>query len=258
MASWVLIGFLNISWRHLHDLIFVHSLVLPPALKFYPPPDRNFFLLQIATFAEGKFKCICRAVVSDFFSAILLDIPAEQFWWNIDLIGEKPAFVNLSDSFLCILIRGFVWECVFWRWNGDRLQHGCVQHFNSCSSILFCDKNLQRQVWAFGLGESKANIIILKVQSRREREIWNYFLQFREEKEKPEIPFPSFEKRKINLENGFSTLEKRKRKEFSFLKFREEKEIFKKISNFEKRKRNVYSLLKFREENENFESKFSK
>ena len=89
MASWVLIGFLNISWRHLHDRTFVHSLVLPPALKFYPPPDRNFFLHQIATFAEGKFKCICRAVVSDFFSAILLDIPAEQFWWNIDLIVVK-------------------------------------------------------------------------------------------------------------------------------------------------------------------------
>ena len=89
MASWVLIGFLNISWRHLHDRTFVHSLVLQPALKFYPPPDRNFLLLQIATFAEGKFNCICRAVVSDFFSAILLDIPAEQFWWNIDLIVVK-------------------------------------------------------------------------------------------------------------------------------------------------------------------------
>ena len=94
MASWVLIGFLNISRSHLHSLTFVHSLVLPLALNFYPPPDRNFFLLQIATFAEGKFKCICRAVVSDFFSAILLDIPAEQFWWNIDLIGEEPAFVT--------------------------------------------------------------------------------------------------------------------------------------------------------------------
>ena len=89
MASWVLIGFLNISWSHLHDRTFVHSLVLPPALKFYPPPDRNFLLLQIATFAEGKFNCICRAVVSDFFTAILFGIPAEQFWWNIDLIVVK-------------------------------------------------------------------------------------------------------------------------------------------------------------------------
>ena len=33
-----------------------------------------------------------------------------------------------------------------------------------------------------------------KVQSRREREIQNSFLQFREKKEKPEIPFPSFER----------------------------------------------------------------
>ena len=47
MASWVLIGFLNISWSHLHKLTFVHSLVLPPALKFYPPPDRNFWWRQI-------------------------------------------------------------------------------------------------------------------------------------------------------------------------------------------------------------------
>ena len=38
-----------------------------------------------------------------------------------------------------------------------------------------------------------------KVQSRREREIWNWSLQFWVEKEKSKIPFPSFEKRKINL-----------------------------------------------------------
>ena len=35
-----------------------------------------------------------------------------------------------------------------------------------------------------------------KVQSRREREIKNSFLQFREKKEKPEIPFASFEREK--------------------------------------------------------------
>ena len=63
-----------------------------------------------------------------------------------------------------------------------------------------------------------------KVQSRREREIWCFCLQFREEKVKPEIPFPSFQRRKRNLKKRFSTFEKRKRKGFSFLKFREEKE----------------------------------
>ena len=47
MASWVLIGFLNTSRSHLHNRTFVHSLVLPLALKFYPPPDRNFYRRQI-------------------------------------------------------------------------------------------------------------------------------------------------------------------------------------------------------------------
>ena len=47
MASWVLIGFLNTSRSHLHNRTFVHSLVLPLALKFYPPPDRNFCRRQI-------------------------------------------------------------------------------------------------------------------------------------------------------------------------------------------------------------------
>ena len=40
---------------------------------------------------------------------------------------------------------------------------------------------------------------VKKVISRREREIWKQFLPFREEKEKSEFTFPSFEKRKRNL-----------------------------------------------------------
>ena len=51
-----------------------------------------------------------------------------------------------------------------------------------------------------------------KVRSRRERETWNSFPQFREGKKK--------------CEKGFSTFEKWKRKGYSFLKFREEKENF--------------------------------
>ena len=92
-----------------------------------------------------------------------------------------------------------------------------------------------------------------KVQSRREREIWYSFLQFREEKEKPEIPFPSFERRKRNLKKGsplsrrerergflFSSFERRKRTFLTNLQFREEKEKSEILfSSFEKRKRNL-------------------
>ena len=92
-----------------------------------------------------------------------------------------------------------------------------------------------------------------KIQSRREREIWYSFLQFREEKEKPEIPFPSFEKGKRNVKKGsplsrsererdilFSSFERRKRTFLTNLQFREEKEKSEILfSSFEKRKRNL-------------------
>ena len=92
-----------------------------------------------------------------------------------------------------------------------------------------------------------------KVQSRREREIWNYFLQFREEKEKSDNPFPSFKKRKRNLKKDsqlsrrererdilFSSFKMRKRKWKKIHHFREETEKFEMLfSNFEKRKRNL-------------------
>ena len=58
----------------------------------------------------------------------------------------------------------------------------------------------------------KRNLIFFSPISRRERETWNSFPQFREGKEK--------------CEKGFSTFEKWKRKGYSFLKFREEKENF--------------------------------
>ena len=63
-----------------------------------------------------------------------------------------------------------------------------------------------------------------KVQSRREREIKNSFLQFREKKEKPEIPFASFER------------EKRILKEYAQLS-RGEREMDFLCSSFKKRKR---------------------
>ena len=118
----------------------------------------------------------------------------------------------------------------------------------------------------------KRNLIFFSPISRRERETWNSFPQFREEKEK--------------FEKVFFTFEKWKRKGFSFLKFREEKEIFflksptsrrereiwnsfpqfweekekfgKGFSTFEKRKRNGYYFLKIREEKENFYQAFWK
>ena len=85
----------------------------------------------------------------------------------------------------------------------------------------------------------KRNLIFFSPISRRERETWNSFPQFREGKEK--------------FEKGFSTFEKWKRKGYSFLKFREEKENFFKslqlreekekseilFPSFEKRKRNL-------------------
>ena len=85
----------------------------------------------------------------------------------------------------------------------------------------------------------KRNLIFFSPISRRERETWNSFPQFREGKEK--------------CEKGFSTFEKWTRKGFSFLKFREEKENFFKslqlreekekseilFPSFEKRKRNL-------------------
>ena len=92
-----------------------------------------------------------------------------------------------------------------------------------------------------------------KVQSRREREIWNCFLQFREEKEKFENPFPSFEKRKRNLKKDsqlsrrerernilFSSFKRRKRKWKLIHHFREETGKFEMLfSNSERRKRNL-------------------
>ena len=78
-----------------------------------------------------------------------------------------------------------------------------------------------------------------KVQSRREREIWYSFLQFREEKEKPEIHFPSFERRKRNLKKGSPLSRRERERDFLFSSFERRKRIFFKISNFEKRKRNL-------------------
>ena len=64
-----------------------------------------------------------------------------------------------------------------------------------------------------------------KVQSRSEREFLNYFLQFREEKEKSDNPFPSFKKRKRNLKKD-SQLSRRERERdilFSSFKMRKRK-----------------------------------
>ena len=90
----------------------------------------------------------------------------------------------------------------------------------------------------------KRNLIFFSPISRRERETWNSFPQFREGKEK--------------FEKGFSTFEKWKRKGFSFLKFREEKEIFFKKSPISRREREIWnSFLQFREKKEKPEIPFS-
>ena len=82
-----------------------------------------------------------------------------------------------------------------------------------------------------------------KVQSRREREIWYSFLQFREEKEKPEIHFPSFERRERNLKKGSPLLRRERERDFLF-------------SRFQRRKRIVFLNLQFREEKEKSEILF--
>ena len=93
-----------------------------------------------------------------------------------------------------------------------------------------------------------------KVKSRREREIWKLFLQFWEEKEKSEFPFPSFEKRKRN-QTKCSQLSRREREiRQNVLNFREEKEksmFFAQASRVEREILNT--CLQFREEKENIE-----
>ena len=92
-----------------------------------------------------------------------------------------------------------------------------------------------------------------KVQSRGEREIWNQFLHFREEKEKSDTNFSNFERRKRNMKlispisRGereiwipFLSFEKRKRnqKKYSQLS-RRDRERYILCLSFEKRKRNL-------------------
>ena len=63
-----------------------------------------------------------------------------------------------------------------------------------------------------------------KSQSRREREIWKQFLQFREEKEKSEFPFPSFEREREIKKNILNFREEKEKSEKNILNTREEKE----------------------------------
>ena len=64
------------------------------------------------------------------------------------------------------------------------------------------------------------------------------FLQFREKKEKPEIPFTSFERKKRNLKE-YSQFSRGERKmDFLFSSFKTKKRNYINFSLFEKRKRN--------------------
>ena len=74
MANGVLIGFLNTSQSHLHSFTFVHSLVLPLALLFYPPSDHNFcwrhiFHLDFSFSAFGFLNSSNFAFLSDNLGA---------------------------------------------------------------------------------------------------------------------------------------------------------------------------------------------
>ena len=83
----------------------------------------------------------------------------------------------------------------------------------------------------------KRNFKFFSPISREERETWHSFLLFREEKEKSQ---------KI-----FSTFERRKRNGYSILKFQEEKEKVKTIAPFSRREREILNALRqFWEEKE--------
>ena len=70
----------------------------------------------------------------------------------------------------------------------------------------------------FGLSKT---VIDERPKGTIEKRKRNSFLQFREKKEIPEIPFTSFERKKRNLTNIFSTLERRKGNDFSILEFKD-------------------------------------
>ena len=94
---------------------------------------------------------------------------------------------------------------------------------------------LEYQIWVGGGLIWYSRVISLcqaltrgqKVQSRREREIWNYFLQFREEKEKFENPFPSFEKRKRNLKKDSQLSRRERERNIIFSSFKRRKRKWK-------------------------------
>ena len=83
----------------------------------------------------------------------------------------------------------------------------------------------------------KRNFKFFSPVSREERETWNSFPQFREEKEKSK--------------RIFSTFERRKRNGFSILKLQEEKEKIITISPFSRREREILNAVpQFWEEKE--------
>ena len=83
----------------------------------------------------------------------------------------------------------------------------------------------------------KRNLKFFSPVSREERETWNSFPQFREEKEKSK--------------RIFSTFERRKRNGFSILKLQEEKEKIITISPFSRREREILNAVpQFWEEKE--------
>ena len=102
-----------------------------------------------------------------------------------------------------------MWLCILPGWQFEdtyeNTQWGKVKQMQPMWSV--CDERLKSPIEM-----RKRNLKLISPISRGEREIWISFPQFREEKEKSE---------KI-----FSTFEKRKRKVYSLLKLREEKEKF--------------------------------
>ena len=163
-------------------------------------------------------------------------VPAKPKWFKVTskAFGELFAKWETQIQVVYLNVDWLFWPNTIWP-----NTTGSCQCFHMLLSVAVIDERPKSPI-----EKRKRNLIFFSPISRRERETWNSFPQFREEKEK--------------FGKGFSTLEKRKRKGFCFLKFREEKENFFNKSPISRREREIWnSFLQFWEEKEKFGKGFS-
>ena len=132
MAKGVLIGLLHITGSHmLKPDFFFHSLVLPFALHFYPPPECNF--------------CWRQVLQLDFsFSSFQISSARMQLLCLLKI--NASVFVKLFISyFFCagVVQLGLVQMGVdhfreLKKWSSSPWLHKIVRQFTIWSSIIFC------------------------------------------------------------------------------------------------------------------------